>query len=88
MKKVFIWLNQSNREKHLIGGFVIGVGADSVYCAAYAGIGVASSLELKDKLWGSKWDWIDWSLTVAGVVIGQIFRQFLYYQSIKQIKWI
>lgn len=88
MRKIINWFKQSNRWKHLIGGIVIGVGANSVYCAAYAGIGVASALELKDKLWGGKWDWIDWSLTVAGVVIGQTIYQFIIYQITKQIQWL
>lgn len=52
MKKIIKWLKRSNRGYHLIGGIVIGAGADSVYCAAYSGIGIASALELKDKLWG------------------------------------
>ena len=50
------------------------MGADDDYCAAYAGLGVAASLELKDKLWGGEWDWIDFGLTVAGVGIGRIIR--------------
>ncbi|MYM13338.1 hypothetical protein [Muribaculum intestinale] len=74
MKKVISWLKQSNRLKHIGGGIVIGAFADSDYCAAYAGIGVAAALELKDKLWGGKWDWIDFALTVAGVVIGRLIR--------------
>jgi hypothetical protein len=45
-----------------------------VYCAVYAGLGIASALELKDKLWGGKWDWIDWALTVGGVTIGYLIR--------------
>ena len=72
--KLFNWLKESNRYKHLIGGILIGLGANSVYCAAYAGIGVASALELKDKLHGGKWDWIDWALTVGGVAIGYGLR--------------
>lgn len=64
------WLLESNRWKHLVGGIIIGAGANTIYCAFYAGIGVASALELKDKQWGGKWDWIDWSLTVIGVAIG------------------
>ena len=53
---------------------MIGLFANSVYCAAYAGIGIASALELKDKLWGGKPDIVDWSLTVAGVAIGYGLR--------------
>lgn len=74
MKKIIDWFKQSNRYKHLLGGVAIGLFANSAYCAAYAGIGVASALELKDKLWGGKWDWIDWGLTVGGVAIGYAIR--------------
>lgn len=70
MKKLFQYLKQSNRDKHLLGGILIGAGANTLYCAAYAGIGIASALELKDKLWGGKPDIIDWSLTIVGVAIG------------------
>lgn len=74
MNKVIAWLKSSNRWKHAVGGIIIGLGADSNYCAAYAGIGVAGALELKDKLWGGKWDWIDFCLTVGGVIIGRLIR--------------
>lgn len=70
MKKLFTWLKESNRYKHLLGGIAIGAFANSFYCAAYAGIGVATALELKDKLWGGKFDLVDLSLTLTGVAIG------------------
>lgn len=70
MNKLIKWLKESNRYKHLIGGVLIGAGANSLYCAVYAGIGVAIALELKDKMWGGKADIIDWGLTVGGVAIG------------------
>ena len=70
MRKLFKWLKESNRHKHLLGGIAIGAFANSLYCAAYAGIGVATALELKDKLWGGKFDFVDLSLTLAGVAIG------------------
>ena len=70
MKKLFTWLKESNRYKHLLGGIAIGVFANNLYCAAYAGVGVATALELKDKLWGGKFDLVDLSLTLAGVAIG------------------
>ena len=74
MKKLFTWLKESNRYKHLLGGIAIGALANSLYCAAYAGIGVATALELKDKLWGGKFDLVDLSLTLAGVAIGYRVR--------------
>ena len=70
MRKLFTWLKESNRYKHLLGGIAIGAFANSLYCAAYAGLGVATALELKDKLWGGKFDFVDLSLTLAGVAIG------------------
>ncbi|WP_315345192.1 hypothetical protein [Segatella salivae] len=70
MRKLFTWLKESNRYKHLLGGIAIGAFANSLYCAAYAGVGVATALELKDKLWGGKFDIVDLSLTLAGVAIG------------------
>lgn len=74
MKNISKWLGASNRYKHFVGGVVIGLGANSTYCAAYAGVGVAAALELKDELWGGKWDWIDFGCTVAGVVVGRLIR--------------
>lgn len=68
------WLKESNRWKHLVGGIIIGAGANDAYCAAYAGAGAASALELKDKLHGNKWDWVDWSLTLCGVAAGYSIR--------------
>lgn len=70
MRKLFKWLKESNRYKHLLGGIAIGAFANSLYCAAYAGVGVATALELKDKMWGGKFDFVDLSLTLAGVAIG------------------
>ena len=35
---------------------------------------VDAALELKDELWGGKWDWIDFGCTVAGVVVGRLIR--------------
>lgn len=61
----------------MAGGVLIGLGADSNYCAIYAGVGVAAALELKDKLWGGKWDWIDFGLTVGGAVVGWLIRILL-----------
>lgn len=76
--RVAAWLRESNRWKHLAGGFAVGLGADGPYCAAYAGTGVAAALELKDRQWGGRWDWTDFALTVAGTAAGwglrMIFR--------------
>ena len=74
MKKLFDYFLESNRWKHFAGGVLIGAGSDGLYCALYAGCGVAGALELKDKLWGGKWDWLDFSATLLGVGIGYGIR--------------
>ena len=68
------WLTESNRWKHLVCALGVGILADSWYCAEYAGMGVASALELKDKMHGGAWDWVDWLVTVAGATTGYAIR--------------
>ena len=74
MKKIILWLKESHRLQHVVGGLAIGLLSDSNYCATLSGLVVASSLELKDKLWGGKWDWVDWALTIGGVIVGRLIR--------------
>ena len=47
MKKIWKWLGESNRWKHLLGGVAIGLAGDSIYCSAYVGVGVASALDTR-----------------------------------------
>jgi hypothetical protein len=70
----FYWFKESNRWKHLLGGFGIGLFSNCWYCAAYAGAGVGGAMELKDKLYGNKFDWIDLSLTFGGSLLGYFVR--------------
>lgn len=72
MNKILSFLNQSNRKKHLFGGFLVGLLAFGAYPAIYAAIVAASCLELKDKLRGAQWDWIDWTFTVIGGVAASL----------------
>lgn len=71
------FLKKSNRYKHLIGGFIVGLVALNWWCAIYATMVAASCLELKDKLYGNKWDWIDWGFTMVGGVIPALIYYFL-----------
>ena len=50
MKKLIEWIKQSNRWKHLAGGYLIGLCADTNYCAAYASVIAGACLEYKDKV--------------------------------------
>lgn len=78
MKRIWQWLKDSNRLKHLLFGVGVGLGADDWYCAEYVGIGIAGSLEFKDYQLGGKPDWIDFTLTFVGVNIGYTIRYFVY----------
>lgn len=69
------YLLKSNRWKHLLAGILIGAGAKDWYCALYAGIGTATAVELKDRLWGGEFDTIDLLVTVVGVIIGYFTRK-------------
>lgn len=69
MKKIITFLTTSNRYKHLIGGACVAALAASLYAAIYATIVAASCLELKDHLYGNKWDWTDWLCTLIGGTI-------------------
>ena len=73
MNKIFSFLKKSNRYKHLVGGFIVGLCALSPWSAIYSAIIAASCLELKDKLHGCPWDWIDWACTVFGGFIAMLF---------------
>ena len=50
MNKFISFLKQSNRYKHLIGGFIVGICALSPWNALYSAAVAASCLELKDVL--------------------------------------
>ena len=66
MGRVIDFLRESNRWKHLLGGFLVGLLGTHPVVALYASAVAASCLELKDKQHGICWDWIDWGLTVLG----------------------
>lgn len=77
MKKLIEWLRMSNRWKHLVGGLIIGIFAFGWFTAMYAGVLTAGALEYKDKAYGSKWDWIDFGLTVTGAILGWLICSWL-----------
>jgi hypothetical protein len=62
-----MWLTESNRLKHLLYAIPIGL-VFTILCV----LGVASGMEFKDKQYGNKWDWLDWSSTMLGGFIGQL----------------
>lgn len=68
MNKIIRFFAESNRYKHLIGGFAVAAFAGSVYAAIYTTIVAASCLELKDRLYGNAWDWVDWLCTLLGAI--------------------
>lgn len=75
MNKFFKFFAASNRYKLLIGGFLVAALAGSFYAAIYAAIVAASCLELKERLYGNPWDWIDWLCTF----LGGLYAAYLVY---------
>jgi uncharacterized membrane protein len=65
----FKWLKESNRQKHLLYAMPVGL-VFTILCV----LGVASGLEFKDTQYGNKWDWLDWTATMIGGLIGQLVQ--------------
>lgn len=72
MNIIITFLKQSNRYKHLIGGLLVGIVALNPWTAIYSSLIAASCLELKDKLKGCYWDWVDWLMTIIDGLISTI----------------
>ena len=51
-------------------------------------IGAASGMEFKDKLYGNKWDWIDWSMTVLGGSIGFLIKLLIFKKLLNYGLWL
>ena len=56
---------ESNRWKHFTWGILTGL------LTIMFTLGIATGLEVKDYMYEKNFDWIDWSFTVLGGVIGQ-----------------
>ena len=72
MKKIIQFLQDSNYYKYLIGGFIVSWLTASPYAGIYAAVVAATCLELKDRLYGNKFDLTDWLFTVVGGAIAAI----------------
>lgn len=65
MRRALDWWKASNRWKHLVYAIPCGVVLGWEFT-----VGLAVGMELKDKLWGGKPDFIDYFLTCLGGLIG------------------
>lgn len=72
------WFLESNRYKH----FVLAIPCGFLLTVLF-GLGLASGMEFKDchyangdtpiRKWSWKnWDWLDWTCTVAGSIVGNL----------------
>lgn len=71
-------LLESNRPKHLVGGFILGL-LLTFLCA----LGCAGGMEFKDRQWGGKWDWLDFAATLLGGLLGQAVQVLIIWLIIK-----
>lgn len=67
-----MWLNESNRMKHFLYAIPVGL-IFTVLCV----LGLASGMEFKDRMYGGKWDWLDWIATMIGGMVGQIIQALI-----------
>lgn len=68
------WLNESDRIKHLKYAIPVSL-IFTILCV----LGLATGLEYKDKLYGNKFDWLDWTATMIGGIVGQIIQLIFIY---------
>lgn len=68
------WFTESNRWKHFVYAIPVGY-IFTILCV----LGLATGMEFKDKLWGGKYDWIDWLATMLGGLIGQALQILTIY---------
>ena len=67
-----MWLTESNRLKHLLYAIPCAfIGTIMVV------IGLAAGMEFKDRMYGNKWDWLDFIATILGGIIGQSLQFFV-----------
>ena len=71
------WFTESNRWKHFVYAIPVGY-VFTILCV----LGLATGMEFKDKLWGGKYDWIDWLATMLGGLIGQALQILTIYLMI------
>ena len=64
-----MWLEESNRQKHLLYAIPIGL-----IFTILAVLGCAFGMEFKDKEYGNKFDWLDIAATMIGGAIGQLLQ--------------
>lgn len=60
------WILESNRLEHFFGAIPIGL-FFTILCV----LSIATGMEFKDRQWGGKWDWLDWTATMLGGLVGQ-----------------
>lgn len=71
------WFTESNRWKHFVYAIPVGY-VFTILCV----LGLATGMEFKDKLWGGKYDWIDWLATMLGGLIGQALQILTIYHCL------
>ena len=69
MNKIVSWMKGSNRWKHLLGGFVVGL-----LFSFPAALGCAGAMEYKDWQWGGRVEAADFLLTAGGGLMGGALR--------------
>lgn len=73
-----MWFKDSNRDKHFLYAIPCGLLGTILFAA-----GIATGMEFKDKLYGNKFDWLDWTATMLGGLVGQAIQVGILYLILK-----
>lgn len=76
-KQFLTTFRQSNRPKHILGGFVVGLCAGSPYAALYTAAIAGACLEFKDYEHGAGWDNLDLTATIIGGAFAALLHLIL-----------
>lgn len=68
------WISESNRPQHLIAGVIVGVLFGIIVTAV-----MAAAVELKDKMHGGAFDYLDILATMIGGVIGILAHALIHH---------
>ena len=67
-----MWLGESNRTRHFAYAIPCGLVGTELFV-----LGLALGMELKDRMYGARFDWLDIAATLLGGMVGQAVQAAL-----------
>lgn len=67
-----MWLGESNRTRHFAYAIPCGLVGTELFV-----LGLALGMEIKDRMYGARFDWLDIAATLLGGMVGQAVQAAL-----------